>query len=122
MPRACPVESQARGHNESAPPSRKDATGSSRGVSRSRLQRGRPTLPGKMPRARPVESHARCLGRERTFVWKVGGVSCERETPRDKPVASPNISSAWLFLSCERETPRDKPVASPKHFFGLALS
>jgi hypothetical protein len=51
----------------------------------------------QMPRACPVEFHARCYN------------SCQRETPRDKPVAS---SREPVLLSCQRETPRDKPVAS----------
>jgi hypothetical protein len=50
-----------------------------------------------MPRACPVEIHVR------------GYSSDERESPRDKPVASSRENS-----SDERESPRDKTVASSR--------
>ena len=50
----------------------------------------------------------------------VGG-SDERETPRDKPVASP--AGVVLESSDERETPRDKPVASAeRELLGLFVA
>lgn len=80
-----------------------DATGLSRGASRWLLQ---PRLAVfKMPRACPVESHVASYS------------SGERETPRDKPVASSALRSA---CSSQRNDPRDKPVALMRAaFFGV---
>ena len=73
-----------------------DATRLSRGVSRSRLQKA--AISSRMPRACRVESHVRFFS------------SQERETPRDKRVASAELQQRPVGE--EREAPRDKRVAS----------
>jgi hypothetical protein len=48
-----------------------------------------------MPRACPVESHVICYTPSQKILlgWFLISCSCDRETPRDKPVASLN---RWL--------------------------
>jgi hypothetical protein len=115
MPRACPVEAHARGYCRhsffprchglvpwrltlvatAATAFFLDATGLSRGGSRWWLLP--PQLFSSMPRACPVEAHAR------------GSSSGDREAPRDEPVASGREAAVG---SGQREPPRHKAVAS----------
>ena len=46
--------------------------------------------------------------------------SCEREPPRDEPVASNRC--LFRFASSQRDTPRDEPVASNRCLFRFASS
>ena len=68
-----------------------------------------------MPRACPVELHARCYlagnvnpprlkAVASSFAGWMDWCSGQRDTPRDKPVAS--------LIGGQRDTPRGKPVAS----------
>ncbi len=80
-----------------------DAPALRRGGSRHLLQKA--AKHSEMPRACPVESHVASYS------------SGERETPRDKPVASSALRSA---CSSQRNDPRDKPVALMRAaFFGV---
>jgi hypothetical protein len=88
-----------------------------------------------MPRARPVEPSRSLLEQSQLIKIDATGLSrgdvtfaatksqltklkrkvwCsgERDTPRDKPVASAKIEERSSWYSGERDTPRDKPVAS----------
>ena len=77
MPRACPVEVHVRSYR-TLNPRAADATGLSRGGSRSLLH------PGKKISAADATGQARglCCG------WCLEFGRSERESPRDKPVAS----------------------------------
>jgi hypothetical protein len=59
------------------------------------------------PTVRTLKQDATALRRGGS---RFGLNSGERETPRDKPVASENLGG--VSDSGKRETPRDKPVAS----------